>query len=144
MSIDDQLKMIRDEKYQEYLLNTGCKSPSLGNIKNNENTKLFSDPQARKENINETAETNKEFHWSSCTCAIVGGYMGNGIDKKKLPKHGNVEVFYFSSTRINDMSHHLMPFIAKQPDYLILHVGAGDATTNTSRKVVDDLLTAKM
>ena len=59
MSIDDQLKMIREEKHQEYLLNTGCKSPSSENTKNNKNTKQFSDPQARKENINEAAETNK-------------------------------------------------------------------------------------
>ena len=31
-SIDDQLKMIREEKRQEYL-NTGCKSPSFENTK---------------------------------------------------------------------------------------------------------------
>ena len=31
MNIDDQLKMIRKEKHQEYLLNTGCKSPSSEN-----------------------------------------------------------------------------------------------------------------
>ena len=59
MSIDDQLKMIREEKHQEYLLNTGCKSPSLENTKNTENVKQFSDPQARKRNTNETAETKK-------------------------------------------------------------------------------------
>ena len=62
MNIDDRLKMIREEKHQEYLLNTGCKSPSLENTKNNENSKQFSDPEARKENLNETVETNKEFH----------------------------------------------------------------------------------
>ena len=33
-----------------------------------------------------------------------------------------------------------MPIIAKQPDYLILQVGTNDATTNTSRKIIDDLL----
>ena len=59
MTIDDQLKIIREEKHQEYILNTGCKSPSSENTKNNKNTKQFSDPQARKENINEAAETNK-------------------------------------------------------------------------------------
>ena len=59
MTIDDQLKMIREGKHQEYLLNTGCKSPSSENTKNNKNTKQFSDPQARKENINKAAETNK-------------------------------------------------------------------------------------
>ena len=84
MNIDDQLKMIRKEKHQEYLLNTGCKSLSLENTRNNENTKQFSDPQARKENIKETAETSKEFHWPSVTCAIVRDSMVNGIDKKKL------------------------------------------------------------
>ena len=69
MSFDDQLKIIREEKHQEYLLNTGCKSPSLESTKNNENTKQFSDPQPRKEN--KTTETNKEFHWPPGTCAIV-------------------------------------------------------------------------
>ena len=143
MSIDDQLKMIREEKHQEYLLSTGCKSPSLENTNNSENTKQFCDPQARKENLNETAEINKEFQWPSGTCAIVGDSMVNGIDEKKLQKNGSAKVFYFSGARINDMNHHLMPIIAKRPDYLILHVGTNDATTNTSRKIIDDLLVLK-
>ena len=42
MSISDQLNMIREEKHQEYLLNTGCKSSSSENTKNNKNTKRFS------------------------------------------------------------------------------------------------------
>ena len=142
-SIDDQLKMIREEKHQEYLLNTGCKSLSSENTQNNKNTKQFSDQQARKENINEAAETNKEFRWPSSTCAIVSDSMVNGIDEKKLQKHGNVKVFYFLDARINDVNHHLMPIIAKQPDYLILHVGTHDATTSTSRKIMNDLLMLK-
>ena len=115
MGIDDQLKMIKEEKHQEYLLNTGCKSPSLENTNNNENTKQFCDPQATKENLNETAKINKEFHWPSGTCAIVGGSMVNGIDEKKLQKHGNVKVFYFSGARVNDMNHHLMPLLPNDP-----------------------------
>ena len=64
--------------------------------------------------------------------------MVNGIDEKKLQKHGNVKVFYFSGARINDMNHHLMPIIAKRSDYLILQVGTIDATTNTSRKIIEN------
>ena len=97
----------------------------------------------KKENISEAAETNKEFHGLSDTCAIVGDSMVNGIYEKKLQKHGNVKVFYFSGERINDMNHYLMPIIAKQPDYLILHVGTNNATTDTSRKIIDDLLMLK-
>ena len=69
MSIDDQLKMIREEKHQEYLLSTGCKSPSLENTSNNENTKQFCDPQARKENLNETAKSTK--------ISLAVGYLCN-------------------------------------------------------------------
>ena len=133
MSIDDQLKMIREKKHEEYLLDTGCKSLASENTKNYKNTKQFSDPKARKENINEAAEINKEFHWQSGTCAIFGDSMVNGINKKKLQKHGNVKVIYFSCAIINDMNHHLMPIIAKLPDYLIFHEGNNDATSNTSR-----------
>ena len=41
------------------------------------------------------------------------------------------------------MNHCLMPVIAKRPDYLILHVETNNATTNTSRKIIDDLLMLK-
>ena len=143
MNIDDQLKKIRKGKHQEYLLNTGCKSPSSENTKNNKNTKQFSDQEAKKENINKAEETNKAFYWPSGTCTIVGDSMVNGINEKRLQKHGNVKVFYFSGARINDMNHHLMPIIAKQPDYLILHVGTNGATNNTFRKIIDDLLMLK-
>ena len=33
--------------------------------------------------------------------------------------------------------------IKNKPDYLIFHVGTNDATTNSSRKIVDDLLMLK-
>ena len=69
--------------------------------------------------------------------------MVNDIDEKKLQKRGNVNVFYFSNARINDMNHHLTPIIAKRPNYLILHIGTNDATTNTSRKIIGDLLMLK-
>ena len=41
------------------------------------------------------------------------------------------------------MNRHLMPIIVKQSDYLILQVGANATTTNTSRKIIDDLLMLK-
>ena len=70
--------------------------------------------------------------------------MLNGIDEKLLSKkHGNVKVFHFSRARIEDINQYIIPIVKKQPDYLILHVGTNDATTNTSKKIVDDLLILK-
>ena len=82
MGIDDQLKIIREEKHLENLLNTGSKLQSLENTKNNNNTKQLSDPQARKENLYETVKFKKKFHGPSGTCVIVGDSMINGIDEK--------------------------------------------------------------
>ena len=74
-------------------------------------------------------------------CAIVGDSMINGIDEKRLSqKFGNVKVFHFSVARIEDLNHYIVPIIKNKPGYLIVHVGANGATTNSSRKIVDDLL----
>ena len=67
--------------------------------------------------------------------------MVNGIDEKRLSqKHGNVKVFHFSGARIEDLRHYIVPIIKNKPDYLILHIGTNDATTNSFRKIVEDLL----
>ena len=79
-----------------------------------------------------------------CTCAIVGDSVVNGIDEKRLSKrHGNVKFFHFSEARIDDINRYIIPIIKKYPDYLILHVGTNSATTNTSKRIADDLLTLK-
>ena len=68
----------------------------------------------------------------------------NGIDEKRLSrKQGNVKVFHFSGARIEDINLCIIPIIKKQPDYLILDVRTKVTTTNTSKKIVDDLLTLK-
>ena len=70
--------------------------------------------------------------------------MVNGIDEKQLSKkHGNVNIFHLSGARIEDINQHIIPIIKKQPDYLILHVGANDATTNTSKQIVCEMLILK-
>ena len=72
--------------------------------------------------------------------AFGADYIVNRIDEKQLSKkHGNVKVFHFSRARIEDINQYIIPIIKRQPDYLILHVGTNDATTNTSKKTADDL-----
>ena len=70
--------------------------------------------------------------------------MVNGIDEKRLSKkHGNVKVFHFLGARIEDINKYIIPIIKKQPEYLTLHVGTYDATTNASKKIIDDLVILK-
>ena len=72
----------------------------MENTQNNENTKQFGDPQARKENLNETAETSKEFHWPSGTCVIVGDSMINGIDERN---YRNMAMLKFFTFRVQEL-----------------------------------------
>ena len=143
-NIDDQLKTIREEKPKEYLRNAGCKSPLLKNNKNNENQKQCANLQEKNRDKKQPKETNNNSLWPSGTCDIVGDSVVNDIDEKQLSKkHGNIKDFHFSGARIEDIIQYIIPIIRKQPDYLILHVRTKDATTNTSKKIVDDLLILK-
>ena len=70
--------------------------------------------------------------------------MVNVIDEKRLFQiHGNVKAFHFSGARIEYLNQYIIAIIKKQPDYLILPVGTNDVTTNTSKKIENDLLTLK-
>lgn len=61
----------------------------------------------------------------------------------------NVKVSHFSGARIrgtarvraiSQLNH---PIIKKKPEFLMLHIGTYDDTTNDSRKIVDDILLLK-
>ena len=149
-NIDEQLKAIREEKHKEYLQNTSRKSPSQKNIvietneKNDRDNEQPNDTHDNNEVKSERNERDNQFHWPSGACAVVGDSMVNGIDEKRLSrKYGNVKVFHFSGARIEDLNHYIVPIIKSRLDYLILHVGTSDATTNSSIKIGDDLLILK-
>ena len=141
---DDQLKIIREEKHKEYLHNAGCKSLSLKNNKNNEKSKPSNNLQDRNLNKNQPQETNNKSLWPSGTCVIVGDSMINSIDEKGLSKkYGNNKVVHFPGAKIEDINQYIIIIIKKQPDYLFPHIGTNHATTNTSKKIVNNLLILK-
>ena len=95
--------------------------------------KLGNHNASKSDNFNghETSfsETDNNY-WAPGTVALVGDPIVNGTEEKRLSINNfNVKVFYFSRARIK-----------KKPEFLFLHVGTNDATTNDSRKVVDDIL----
>ena len=139
-NIDGQLKAIREEKHKHYLQNTSCKSPSQENTVIETNEKNDRDKTNEQPNDTHNKVTNNDINdrdnqccSPSATCAIVGDSMINRIDEKRLSqKFGNVNVFYFSAARIEDLNHYIVSIIKNKPDYLILNVGTNDATTNSS------------
>ena len=67
------------------------------------------------------------------------GWRFNG-QRNPCKKYGNIKVFHFWVARIEDLNQYSIPIVKNKPDYLIRHVGTNDATTNSFRKILDNLL----
>ena len=65
MNIDDQLKMIREKKHQEHLLNTGCKSLSLENTKitKTRNSSAIYKPEKKRQTKQQKPTKNSIDRW---------------------------------------------------------------------------------
>ena len=55
----------------------------------------------------------------------------------------NVKVLHFSGARIKDTSQFMQTVIKKKPEFVILHIGPNYATTNDSKKILEDVLLLK-
>ena len=62
---------------------------------------------------------------------------------KLYGKGHTVKIKWFPRSTVDDMSHHLVPVMQKNPGYLIIHVGTNDALSTTSRKLLNNLLNLK-
>ena len=70
--------------------------------------------------------------------------MISGIDQQRLSVKGRiVKVRSFPGATINDMYDYIRPLLKKAPDNVILHVGTNDTPNNTSRAILDNLLSLK-
>ena len=73
---------------------------------------------------------SEESYWHKC---VTSKYL----------KFQVVKVRDFRSVTIDDLKHHLVPFLKKKPEHIILHVGTNDAISKTSRRILDELLQLK-
>ena len=137
-NIDEQVKAIREEKHIFRTLLANLRHKKICLLKQTKRmTETMNSPMIHM-TTSEQDERDNQSRWPSGTCAIVGDSMVNGIDEKRLSqKYGNVKVFHFPGARIENLNHYIVPVIKNKPDY------ANDATTNSSRKMVDDLLMFK-
>ena len=78
------------------------------------------------------------------TAVITGDSILNGIIQERLSRKGRfVKVHNFRGATFDDMKHHIIPLLRKEPGSVIIHAGTNDAPYLTSRKILDNLLTLK-
>ena len=54
-----------------------------------------------------------------------------------------VKVHNFRGATVDDMKHHVIPLLRKEPSFIIIHAGTNDAPYLTSRKILHNLITLK-
>ena len=70
------------------------------------------------------------------TTLIVDDSMLAGIEEKRISGNRSVKVHIFSGASTHDMYDYLKPLLEKNPDNIILHVGANNLVNETSRDIL--------
>ena len=73
----------------------------------------------------------------------MGDSILNGVIERNLSNDRSVKVRKFPGATVDDLRHHALPIIRKQPKYLIIHAGTNDAVKFTSRDILNKLLQLK-
>ena len=92
---------------------------------------------------NNNGETQGNYPGS--TAVIIGDSILNGIIQERLCRKERVaKVHNFRGAAVDDMKHHVIPLLRKEPVFIIIHTGTNDdAPYSTSRIILDNLLKLK-
>ena len=68
--------------------------------------------------------------WKKGTMLTVGDSMLTGLREAKLPTSKRIKVRYFPGGKTEDLQYHLIPYLKKEPDNIIIHIGTNDSPYN--------------
>ena len=142
--LNQQLSHIRAEKHTEYAILSG-------NINDENKEKPFKIDRGINGTLSNLLPTSHNLKidkswcnsdeviinphkWPSNTILIATDSIFNQIDEKRLSKQYNVKVRAFSGASVQDMYWYLHPLLAKEPDYILLHVGSNNCGVESPDK----------
>ena len=122
-SMQNQLEEVIREKKEKFYELKNC---------NNKN----SEPVA----TNNKGETQGKY--PDGTAIIIGDSILNGIIQERLSrKERVVKVHNFRGATVDDMKHHVIPLLRKEPSFIIIHAGTNNAPYLISLKILNNLIT---
>ena len=116
----------------------------LNDFKRKKKEEYYKYKQSVCNDANEKDKSVKNDQWPIGTTVVVGDSILNGIVEEKLCGQGRlVKVKGFPGSTVDDLSHHIIPIIRKNPTNMIIHTGTNDAPSSASREIQDNLLKLK-
>ena len=77
------------------------------------------------------------------TALIVSDSVLAGLEGKRISKNRSVKVRIFLGVTTYNMHDYLKPFLKKNPENITLHVGSNNLMNETSRDVLNEILSLK-
>ncbi|XP_057309426.1 uncharacterized protein LOC130647547 [Hydractinia symbiolongicarpus] len=135
---EQQLANYRKKCHSNYYSNVNVKS-----ITTTEKNNVVLEDSFVVNNEDESKEDESVIPWKFGTTLVVGDSMFYGLDEQRMSALRNVKVRSFPGARVEDMFHYVKPLLQKKPDKIILHVGTNNTINETSRQILDKLLSLK-
>ena len=66
-----------------------------------------------------------------------------GLREAKLSRSKRIKVRYFPGGKTEDLQYHLIPYLKKKPDNIIIHIGTNDSPYKTEDLIYKELLNVK-
>ena len=74
---------------------------------------------------------------------IVGDSMLAGLRQATLFRSKRMKVCYFPGGKTEDLMYHLIPYLKKEPDNIIIHIGTNDSPNKTEELIFKELVNVK-
>ena len=81
--------------------------------------------------------------WKKVTTLIVGDSVLAGIEQKRISGNRSVKIRIFPSGTTHDMYDYLKPLLKKNSDNIIWHIGTNSSVNETSRDILNEILSLK-
>ena len=121
--------------------NGNINSVNANNSENNTSSKLIAlsiekekngydkcnNAYAAKKDVKEKIPVLNSYQWKKGTTLIVGDSMLAGLREAKLSRSKRIKVHYFPGGKTDDFQTHLIPYLKKDPDNIIIHIGTNDS-----------------
>ena len=133
--------------------NTNC--VNTNNSENNNSRKLIptgiDEERSKSEKSGNTAKENakKKIHVLNSkplkkgTTLIVGDSMLVGLREAKLSRSNRIKVPYFPDGKTEYWQYHLIPYLKKEPDNIIIHIGTNDSPYKAEDLIHKELVNVK-
>ena len=66
-----------------------------------------------------------------------------GLREPKLSRSKRIKVCYFPGGKTEDLQYHIIPYLKKKPDNIIIHIGTNDSPYKTEDLIYKELLNVK-